>query len=156
MIMEPGDLLIQPNFAWHDHVNDSKEPIIWIDSLDGGLVNFLNASFREDWAEGKQQPLTKTSGASRRLYGPVRQPVIDQGAGVPYHYKWGETLEALEEMAQQGVHDPYDGVLLEYKTPLAGPYVFDDDLPHSNAAARTGPEVSPPHQRSRYHSVGTA
>jgi gentisate 1,2-dioxygenase len=124
MIMEPGDLLIQPNFAWHDHVNDSKEPIIWIDSLDGGLVNFLNASFREDWAEGKQQPLTKTSGASRRLYGPVRQPAINQGTGVPYHYKWGETLEALQEMAQQGVHDPYDGVLLEYKNPISGGHTF--------------------------------
>jgi gentisate 1,2-dioxygenase len=28
MVMEPGDLLIQPNWAWHDHVNDSQEPIV--------------------------------------------------------------------------------------------------------------------------------
>src|SRR5262245_12303831 len=32
MVMEPGDLLIQPNWVWHDHVNNSKEPIIWIDA----------------------------------------------------------------------------------------------------------------------------
>ena len=44
MVMEPGDLLIQPNWVWHDHVNNSKEPIIWIDALDAGLVNYLDAS----------------------------------------------------------------------------------------------------------------
>jgi gentisate 1,2-dioxygenase len=90
MIMEPGDLLIQPNWVWHDHVNDSKEPIIWIDALDAGLVNFLDASgFREEWAEGKRQPLTKAKGASRRLYGPARQPQTEfnGAAGVSYHYK---------------------------------------------------------------------
>lgn len=125
MVMQPGDLLIQPNFAWHDHVNDSEQPIIWIDALDSELVNFLDASFREERTDSKQQPLTKTSGTSRRLYGPIRQPVINPGAGVPYHYKWGETLEALEELAkQEGFHDPYDGVLLEYKNPLTGGHTF--------------------------------
>jgi gentisate 1,2-dioxygenase len=73
MLMYPGDLLIQPNWAWHDHVNRSKEPIIWIDALDTGLVNFLNASFREEWSEGMNQPLTKKDGTSRRLYGPARR-----------------------------------------------------------------------------------
>src|SRR6266508_5244988 len=88
MIMYPGDLLIQPNWEWHDHVNHSNEPIIWIDALDSGLVNFLNASFREEWSEGMNQPLTKKDGASRRLYGPARQPAVRyEVAGVPYHYK---------------------------------------------------------------------
>lgn len=126
MVMEPGDLLIQPNWVWHDHVNDSNQPIIWIDALDGGVVNFLDASFREYWAEGERQPPTKARGASRRLYGPARQPVAEYegAAGVPYHYKWGETLEALEELAGRGGHDPYDGVMLEYKNPLNGGHTF--------------------------------
>ncbi len=126
MVMEPGDLLIQPNWVWHDHVNDSKEPIIWIDALDAGVVSFLDASsFREEWAEGKQQPLTKTNGASRRLYGPARQPAVQfEGAGVPYHYKWREALEALQELAEQGINDPYDGLLLEYKNPINGGHTF--------------------------------
>ena len=37
----PGNLLIQPNFACHDHTNNSNEQIIWIDALDSGLVNYL-------------------------------------------------------------------------------------------------------------------
>ena len=93
--------------------------------LDSGLVSFLNASFREEWSEGISQPLTKKDGASRRLYGPARQPAVQyEGAGVPYHYKWAETLEALQELADQGIHDPYDGVFLEYKNPINGGPTF--------------------------------
>jgi len=127
MVMELGDLLIQPNWVWHDHVNNSKEPIIWIDALDAGVVSFLDASgFREEWAEGKQQPLTKTNGASRRLYGPARQPKVEYNgaAGVPYHYKWGEALQALKELADQGIDDPYDGLFIEYKNPVDGGHTF--------------------------------
>jgi gentisate 1,2-dioxygenase len=124
MYMEPGDLLIQPNFAWHDHVNDSQEPIIWIDALDSALVHYLGASFREEWAEGTQQPLTKSAGTSRRLYGSIRQPDLEIGSGLPFHYKWDETLEALEAAAADGADDPYEGVLLEYKNPIDGGSTF--------------------------------
>lgn len=127
MVMEPGDLLIQPNWVWHDHVNNSKEPIIWIDALDAGVVSFLDASiFREEWAEGKQQPLTRNHGAARRLYGPARQPKVDYegAAGVPYHYKWAEALETLKELGGQGINDPYDGLYIEYKNPIDGGHTF--------------------------------
>ncbi|MGB7950562.1 MAG: cupin domain-containing protein [Candidatus Binatia bacterium] len=124
MFMQPGDLLIQPNFAWHGHVNDSKEPIIWIDALDSGLVNFLTASFREDWSEGMQQLPAKSEGTSRRLYGSIRQPRIDPGSAVPYHYPWNETLEALQAAAEQRTDDYYDGVLLEYRNPMTGGPTF--------------------------------
>ena len=44
----PGNLLIQPNFAWHDHTNNSNEQIIWIDALDSGLVKlFVDRVIRE-------------------------------------------------------------------------------------------------------------
>jgi gentisate 1,2-dioxygenase len=108
-------------------VNNSKEPVIWLDALDGGLVRFLNASeFREEWAEGKQQPLIKAGGASRRLYGPARESHADFQApvGVPYHYKWGEALESLNELVKQDICDPYDGYYLEYKNPIHGGHTF--------------------------------
>jgi gentisate 1,2-dioxygenase len=124
MYMHPGDLLIQPNFAWHDHANNSNEPIIWIDALDSALVNYLTASFREEWAEGTQQPLTKSDGTSRRLYGSIRRPSVKLGSGLPYQYKWNETLEALGAAEEDGSDDPCDGVLLEYKNPIDGGSTF--------------------------------
>jgi len=146
MVMELGDLLIQPNWVWHDHVNNSKEPIIWIDALDAGVVSFLDASgFREEWAEGKQQPLTKTNGASRRLYGPARQPKVEYNgaAGVPYHYKWGEALQALKELADQGIDDPYDGLFIEYKNPVDGGHTFLTRTCHI--------QMLQPRQETRFH-----
>jgi gentisate 1,2-dioxygenase len=146
MVMEPGDLLIQPNWVWHDHVNQSDEPIIWIDALDAGVVSFLDAAgFREEWVEGNQQPLTKTSGASRRLYGPARQLAVDYAgaAGVPYHYRWSETIEALRELADHGIEDPFDGALLEYKNPITGGHTFLTMTCHIQMLA--------PGQTTRFH-----
>ena len=28
--MAPGDLILTPNWAWHDHANDSDAPLIWL------------------------------------------------------------------------------------------------------------------------------
>ena len=41
MYMYRAIYLLQPNFAWHDHTNNSNEPIIWIDALDSGLVKLF-------------------------------------------------------------------------------------------------------------------
>jgi len=31
--MYPGDLVLTPNWTWHDHANDTDEPMIWLDGL---------------------------------------------------------------------------------------------------------------------------
>src|SRR5579862_6735849 len=41
--LERGDLVITPNGEWHDHGNDGTTPIIWVNVLDIGLVESLNA-----------------------------------------------------------------------------------------------------------------
>jgi gentisate 1,2-dioxygenase len=43
--MYPGDLVLTPSWQWHDHQNETKEPIIWLDGLDLALVAVLDASF---------------------------------------------------------------------------------------------------------------
>ena len=42
--MEEGDLILTPNWSWHDHFNGSKQPIIWLEGLDGPLIQSLNVS----------------------------------------------------------------------------------------------------------------
>ena len=32
-----GDLILTPNGTWHDHGNNSDEPVVWIDTLDWPL-----------------------------------------------------------------------------------------------------------------------
>ena len=45
--MRRGDFIITPSWTWHDHGNDGREPVVWLDGLDIPLVHFLDAGFAE-------------------------------------------------------------------------------------------------------------
>lgn len=125
MVMEPGDLLTQPNWTWHDHNNFGNEPMIWLDGLDARLIQYLDASFHENWTEGNVQRLLGTSEETQQRLSPVRSPSLAvTGKRVPYHYHWSDTLRSLEAEVATGKPDPYDGYLLEYKDPLTGGHTF--------------------------------
>ena len=126
MIMEPGDLLTQPNWAWHDHHNPTNEPCIWLDGLEARLSRVFQASFHETWPEGVSQPVAKPDGYCRQVYGPLRPPAtLERGVHPPgFSYKWGDTLRSLKNLAGEGQADPYDGVLLEYTNPVTGGRTF--------------------------------
>jgi gentisate 1,2-dioxygenase len=47
MIMEPGDLVLIPNWTWHDHANSSTDQAIWLDVLDIHLTGHQDAMFVE-------------------------------------------------------------------------------------------------------------
>src|SRR5579883_1258479 len=55
-IMNPGDMVLTPNWTWHDHGNESDEPMVWLDGLDLPLVNQLDAMFFNLYPE-ERQPL---------------------------------------------------------------------------------------------------
>ena len=126
LLMEPGDLLVQPNWSWHGSTNHSDEPSIWIDAQDRNLVMYLGAFLRDGWAEGGVQPATKSDGYYNRKFGMVRPDTAISGGVLgtypipPIRYAWDETLQALNEMASSGEDNPYDGVLLEYANPITG------------------------------------
>jgi gentisate 1,2-dioxygenase len=121
MMMEPGDLVLTPNWTWHDHFNPGNKNIVWLDVLDAHLANYLDAMFQENYGEGPAQPIMKPEGSSRRAFSPVRARAATVSNGtLPYTYKWRDTLQTLEEVAAAGAADPYDGFLLEYTNPLTG------------------------------------
>ena len=46
-VMERGDLVIQPSWGWHNHINETDQDAIWIDCLDSGLMRMLRTMFQE-------------------------------------------------------------------------------------------------------------
>ena len=123
MLMEPGDLVLTPNWTWHDHFNPGSNNIVWLDVLDSHLTNYLDASFHDSYGEGPAQPIVKPDGYCRQGYGSVRprgSGIAADGRALPYTYKWGDTLDALNANAAAGQEDPFDGVLLEYANPHTG------------------------------------
>src|SRR6202011_5700343 len=75
--MHYGDFIITPPMAWHDHGNETKEPIFWLDGLDIPIVQFLDASFAEGLKDD-QQKITKPAGDSFARYGHNLLPVDEK------------------------------------------------------------------------------
>ena len=63
--MEEGDFLTNPNWTWHEHVNNSNQPVLWIDALDSPLMRFLEVGFHEPHESGKQA-VSKSEGTTLR------------------------------------------------------------------------------------------
>jgi gentisate 1,2-dioxygenase len=122
--MEEGDLILTPNWTWHDHHNESEDPIIWLDGLDGPLIQSLNVLFFEEY-EKAEQPIIREPGESLSRFAFARAPKQDHDhlRGVPFRYAWKDTYKALRAMSD-GDHDPYDGRLLRYIHPSTGGFTY--------------------------------
>ena len=75
--MEPGDFVITPSMTWHDHSNETNEPMFWLDGLDIPMVQFFDASFAEGSNED-QQKITRPAGDSFARYGHNLLPVDEK------------------------------------------------------------------------------
>lgn len=121
-LMGRGDLVLTPPWTWHDHGNETDEPMIWLDGLDLPLVAELDAQFFEPFPEDAQA-LSKPVGDSERRYGIGQlRPTWEKSAG-PFsplmNYKWARTEEALRRLGTVGT-SPFDDVAMEYINPHTG------------------------------------
>ncbi len=120
--MAPGDLVLTPSWAWHDHGNETDRPVVWMDGLDIPLVQALNAMFFQMY-EVPQVPLTKPRNASVSLHGHVGLSptwVKDRPQSSPLLlYSWEQTWQSLSGL-RDTAGDPHDGIALEYTHPQTG------------------------------------
>ena len=120
--MSEGDLVLTPNWTWHDHANDDARPVVWMDGLDVPLVRYLDAWFFELYPE-RQAPDLVAAGMSANLYGTGNlKPTWaeDTRNHSPLMlYSWQHTWNALSALRGES-GDPYEGVELEYTHPLTG------------------------------------
>ena len=116
--MEPNDLVLTPAWTWHDHHNPSAGEGIWLDVLDGPVVNALNQTFFETYGE-EQQPLANSAGAGLTMLAAPENVLPPPGQGARMHFPWREVEARLRE-AVRGPGSPYDGVVLEYSDPETG------------------------------------
>lgn len=121
-IMAPGDFVLTPARAWHDHGNETSEPMLWLDGLDIPMVQFFDASFVEGHAEDAQ-PLTRPVGDSFARYGHNLLPVDFEPkskASPVFNYPYERTREALESAKRSSEWDPCHGLKLRYVNPASG------------------------------------
>jgi len=82
--MEPGDVLLTPNWSSHGHGNDSRSCAYWLDFLDVPLVQLLEPMFFESAEEDKTHEAFETA-----------PPTKDS----PFVFPISETLKRLDDTA---------------------------------------------------------
>ncbi len=126
VMMQPGDFVTTPNWAWHDHGNVGSEPVVWLDGLDTAFANLFGAHFREDFPQEKQ-PLARPDGDAAFRYGANLLPLDyrPRGNASPLlSYPYDRTREALEKLAKGGDPHPAHGHKLRYINPATGGHAF--------------------------------
>jgi gentisate 1,2-dioxygenase len=122
-IMRPGDLVLTPSWAFHDHGNTSDGPMVWLDGLDLPLINHMHANFFNGAFEHSQEELVAAD-TTTRLYAAGRLSPQWRSWGESYspviNYPWARTGQILADAAAIGEGSPYDGVIFEYTNPYTG------------------------------------
>ena len=124
-VMEPFDLVLTPNGRWHDHGNDTGQPMIWLDGLDIPLVTALDASFSDHLDNRAQHPETLPSADCQARWGANLRPargggVLSSAAAPLFHYPYRQWRGALDRISQSGAPDPHDGYAMEFINPAGG------------------------------------
>ena len=99
--MEPGDVLLTPNWSSHGHGNDSRACAYWLDFLDAPLVQLLEPMFFEHFEEEGHEAFEAEPAA----------PTTDS----PFVFTWKDTLARLAE-AQPDPSGPF-GTQIELGAP---------------------------------------
>ena len=162
-----GDLIITPNGTWHDHGNDGTTPVVWIDTLDWPLMEFLDIIWLDEEMPGdigranlRAQRTAHASGHSRKLYGAggLLPKFVEHRRGFghgtsPYiHYRGADVVAALDGMRGE-TGDPHEGIGVEFTHPATGGPLFPT-LSYGAQLIRAGQETL--HKRETSSTVFVA
>jgi gentisate 1,2-dioxygenase len=119
--MHKWDLITTPNWAWHEHVNDSERDTVWLDGAVAPLIVNFNIGFAEPHQAPRQAEAHGRNWSSHQ-FGPLkpRAPRYSTTARrPPYRYAWADAARTLDALAAEP-GDPCDDVVLHYADPVAG------------------------------------
>ena len=121
--MERGDLVIQPSWGWHNHINETERDAIWIDGLDSGLMRMLRTMFQEP------HPAEDVRLYNSPVDTTARNPGLARAA------RTGVEIAGLQMdrdapraggNARRTAKAHFDGKCLEYRNPVTGGATFPD------------------------------
>jgi gentisate 1,2-dioxygenase len=119
--MRPGDFIVTPSWAWHEHRSEGDAPTVWLDVLDVALTRFLGAGFSERHADD-DYPRSVPANDSDYRYARNLLPVdFRRGTASPvFSYPFERAYEALDHVRRHGPIDECHGVKMQYIDPTTG------------------------------------
>ena len=100
--MRPGDFIVTPSWAYHDHGNAGPAPVMWLDGLDIPIVNTFDTSFAEHHQQQAQ---------------PLDREADDTSA---FGYPYARARETLTRLQQTDAPHRCHGFKLQYRHPKTG------------------------------------
>ncbi len=122
--MHPGDFILTPSWAYHDHGNPGNTPVVWMDGLDIPIVNMFDSGFAEHHPD-TMQPVSKDEGDSQSRYGSNLLPIeyTPQRKSSPlFAYPYARSRETLDRLHRGGPLHPSHGIKLQFANPATGGY----------------------------------
>ena len=125
---EKGDFITTPRWAWHDHENRSREPVVWLDALDTPIPKMFLSSFFEDFEE-EVQSVTDGGDLLTRSALTGLTPSFSmewiRGQSSPLVFKWNDTYAMLKDIGKFTDGSPYEGITVTYRDPRTGKEISD-------------------------------
>jgi gentisate 1,2-dioxygenase len=122
--MHKNDLVLTPGMLWHDHGNETVEPMIWLDGLDIPLVQMLDGSYVEHRDDRGPWPTGRPAGDAQLRWGrnmrPAREKSHAAGGNPLFVYPFAEWRETLEVLRRSDEPHAHDGYLMEFVNPKDG------------------------------------
>lgn len=126
--MSFGDLILTPNWTWHDHHNEGDSHVIWYDGLDVLMAYWLGGVFYQEMVDetGQEyQPISHEETAVTDHFGtgmihrtqlfPDHIPATDNSL---IYYPYSKARQMLSDLAERGSENSYEGVLIDYVNPV--------------------------------------
>jgi gentisate 1,2-dioxygenase len=120
--MKPGDFIITPGNAWHDHGHEGDGPVVWLDGLDIPMVAAFGPLFFDMYPDD-QAPESVPPGDSQARWGANMRPVNATWSNPEspiFAYPYDRSREALEKLREGAEWDPCGGLKLAYVNPTTG------------------------------------
>ncbi|HEY0542276.1 MAG TPA: cupin domain-containing protein [Actinoallomurus sp.] len=127
--MRPGDLVLTPGWAWHDHSSTSDASMLWFDGLDLPMIEALDGVFFQPHPENSQ-PVDGAHNRSEAAYGTAEgrftedqvTGTLDPAPSPLLIYRWTDTAAELDRRAAADPDAPT--VAVEYTNPCSGASVL--------------------------------
>jgi gentisate 1,2-dioxygenase len=127
--MHPGDLVLTPGWAWHDHSNAADTSMLWFDGLDLPMIEALDGVFFEPHPE-HNQPVRGSHNRSETAYGAAAgrftgdqvTGALDPTPSPLLVYRWTDTSAELER--RLAARPDAAEVAVEYTNPHSGASVL--------------------------------
>jgi gentisate 1,2-dioxygenase len=125
-----------PNWAWHDHHNESGSHAIWYDGLDVLVAYFVGGVFSDEF-----------KGPGGESYRPAERTA--NPTGDRFYYPYATARQTLDRLSRDKAGNEFDGVVMEYLDPVTSGPTF----PSMNTVLRLVPPKSTLQPKHRTENI---